>query len=272
MKKVKGKPVFLVYLTLAVHLTLSCNSGTQTVSAENTTQKDSIIQEEGPVSTALPVVVTSQLPVSFYIDTISYNDSFENPNDSAYLSETEYELSGYFPQSDLPKYKKFNDALRKMIDDFLLQYKKIAKKEFGSVSASIWLSDMKLEKDFVSLEFMEQSYWYGAAHYNHRYVTFNYDLLESREIKMKDFLLFKNDDEKQKFCDAFNPDKSIASFEDVILNADDFSDERSFTAEYFGIRLFFDVYEKGTSRTSIHIPHSKFRSFVNKKYIKLFEQ
>lgn len=265
---------FLIpYLFVIVILFVSCDSKEVKEEKEKTTEEPLDTIAPMVETTAIDILATEKFPSPFYQDSVFINDSISYVDHSGKLVSVAFGLNGYFPQSGDPSHKKFNIAIRKKAEDYLMDFKK--GDNFTTTYITAEISAISLEYDsvvqVVSAGFMYQSFSEGAAHYNHGYISFNYDLKENKEILLTDLLLFKNEDEKQKFCDAFNPFPYPVSGQ-VYLESHDFSATQDFEIIYDGIKLYFDDYEKGPSMTYIHIPHHKFRGYVNKKYSKLFSQ
>lgn len=229
-------------------------------------------QEEKPVpvnvTTAEPMICAYLGGPPFELDTLTIIDSIELKTEE--LSRTAYlNFTAYFPQSNLDKHQHLNTTVRDLVNKYYQEHN--LKESPMDIDAEIWVSDYSWNGDLVSFVFTEQDYYEGAAHYNHGYLSLNYDLKKNKTIQLTDVILFK-EGEAQKFCDAFNPDPST-SLDDcqAVLEADDFKAERTFLINGDEIILFFDDYEKGPSMTKVYIPYSKIKGYVNSGYQILFQ-
>lgn len=248
----------------------SCNE-TNDISVTNISEQitppDTSIQLE-EATTAVDVSRYPYLKDPFFLDSVDYSDTLVY-SDTAYFPETTFHLTAYYPQSKSAKHKKWNTRIRTIVDEYLLSYKK-PDDHFLTVSAEIWLTEFEMTKDFVSVLFNHQDYYWGAAHYNHGYISLNYDLANETEIKLTDLLIFDDESDKQKFCDAINPDPTT-SINEMFLGVEDFAPERDYTVVYDALTLWFDDYDKGPSWKSYYLPHHKFRGYVAEKYRYIFE-
>jgi len=258
------------YLFVAAILFSSCASDDVTEEKKKTPEEPTDTTASMMETTAMDFVPYDRFPDPFYLDSIEYRDSATYVNHESKLVTVAFNLSGDLPQSNDPEHKKFNTAIRKKVDAYLLDFKDGEFLGTTYITAGITATGFKYDtsEKVVSIWFMDQCFSEGAAHFNHGYTTFNYDMKENKEILLTDLLLFKNEDEKQKFCDAFNPYPENTSV--VKLETSDLSPDQDFEIESDGIQLYFDDYDKGPSMTMLFISYSKCRGYVNKKYTKLF--
>ncbi len=186
--------------------------------------------------------------------------------------EVTYQFDALYPQAKNFKQTYYNDDIKKFVNDYFEQYRIEKGESFGGfhISASLIASDfVSFENKYAGVLFTEQSYFDGAAHFNHGYLSYHQDFYRGKRIYLTDILIFKPG-EAQKFCDAFNPDPTT-TINETMLEGGDFSDERPFMTYYGELYLYFSDYEKGPSMTRVIIPYSKFKGYVDPEYRYLFE-
>jgi hypothetical protein len=221
------------------------------------------------ITTAMTVWAWNHFTEPFYLDSIFRNYTMIQKDNLGTLPASG-DINVFFPQSSDPQHRKFNAAIKELIDEFYAAYEPGDTSSYTYMSAAMWVSDFSITRDIATTEFLYQSYYQGAAHYNHGFEALNYDLTLGKKITLTDILQFENDQQKQLFLDAYNPDPSISP-DQVWLEPGDFSDDRNFLIEQEGIRLLFDDYEKGPSMTTHMIPYFKIRGYVNPEYRTVFE-
>jgi hypothetical protein len=223
-----------------------------------------------PPTTAVSVEPFTDFPAPFFLDSLDMSESTVLTDHSGYPSGTEYSLKGYFPQSSLKEHEAFNQAAYNAVSDFLTSYRIGDNDPFAAIEAEIWITGFSQVGEIISVHFTNQSYSNGAAHFNHGYASVNFDLQSDKQVTLTDLVQFKDETEKQKFCDAFNPDPSTEEAA-VFLMPEDFSSSRTFTMVHDGITLWFDDFEKGPSWTSLFIPYTKIKGYINPQFMVLFE-
>jgi hypothetical protein len=219
----------------------------------NSIEKNETI--EGMATTALPINPIKNLSETFKLDTITFN--------------SEYHLfyTIIFPVSIDGEYKSIDtivsNALQSMIDLYIPKRSNITS-NLEDIYFSSWISSFYETNKLISMCFIHQSYSEGAAHYNHGYITLNYDLKKSKSISSKDFFqLTKNNrmefDHTLNAC--YNP--LFAENRDTIFKN---TNEIKFYVRPDTIIFCFDDYEMEPSMKEIKIPKPELKEFINPIY------
>lgn len=150
-----------------------------------------------PETTALPVAPFHP-PFPFGLSNISYHDS------AHYL-----DVLLYIPYSMDQSHQGLNAAINDLFEKELKGYR-VAKEELPAdvdmyphyIIYESWLTYIERKGDIVSMCFAAQSFTWGAAHYNHHYLTLNYDLRKQKPISFNDVFELASEEEKLEFCYA----------------------------------------------------------------------
>jgi hypothetical protein len=222
-------------------------------------------------TTAMTVLPLRNYDAPFFLDSL-YNNYAMTYTGGGDTLHADGDINVFFPQSAEPKHAPFNKAIRGIVDQFIAAYKPEQQVPYTYMSAAMWIQNFGINRDIAHAVFVYQSYFEGAAHYNHGREILNYDFSVDRKIGLNEIILFENEKDKQLFCDAYNP----APYHDgtltvIMLEPSDFSAEQDFGISNDGIYLYFDDGEK-TNYLSYHfIPYEKIRGYVNPKYRHYFE-
>ena len=247
--------------------------GNESMDVEESKQSTEKKSEEVQViaTTEMTIMPVMGFPEPFYGDTIETAFPIGKSKQADSIRKFELAVRVYYPLSDANDYRQFNTLVENLFKKYSGDH--FSTDDDGSgiadVEAELTASDFRYEHPYAGVLFTEQSYVFGAAHWNHGYLSLHFDSRTGKEIHLTDVLVFKPG-EAQKFCDAFNPDPT-SEIANVVLEASDFSAERPFMTTYGELYLYFSDYEKGPSMTSIVIPYSKFKGYVNPDYKFLFE-
>lgn len=172
-------------------ISIGCNQNSQEKNSDtvqNSTEKN---EHSFPVvaTTALPVSPFRKLPAPFALDSIFIEDTALN-----------YVSSIYFPISDD---EKFNISLEQWIDA-QIKAEKPEHKTDNLTTFDLWITDLKTSKNLLHILFRQQTFTEGAAHHNHSYLTFNYDLDSKKKVSFTDVFKFSSSKSKQSFCNKLN--------------------------------------------------------------------
>lgn len=260
--------LFLIFFSIT-----SCKTEEKSRREETIPQKDSTDNSPVMASTEMQIMTFSNYEDPFREDTLSMElpiHKFKIPERDSMFT-VKYLFSASYPQSKLKEHQKFNLLVEEKVENYFKEHLLQDENDIYCfyVNAEFKATDFEWNDDYMEVLFMEQDYFQGAAHYNHGYHSFHFDLKKSKEIKLTDLLIFKNG-EAQKFADAFNPDPTSTSNE-IILTGEDFTDDRPFFTGYGELYLYFSDGEKSPSMERVIIPYSKFKGYVNPEYKYLFE-
>lgn len=128
------------------------------------TKKDSVLLDFHSVSTALEILPLRQLPAGFYLDSMQETDQGLN-----------HQIILYYPVSQTDQV--FNRKLRLFMEKHAAGYKPDEKgDEYQSSSFDLWLIAEEHSGKKQRFTFRMQSYYPGAAHYNHDSAVFSYQV------------------------------------------------------------------------------------------------
>lgn len=220
---------------------LGCNQITQKSETNVSEQHDSVktgALDFSPPTTALPVRPLKLLPASFRLDSVILEDT-----------SVSHSIRLYLPVSN------YNKDLNKLINSHLEYYttRSISNKikdNFQYLEFSMWLTSFQITKDLINFCFTDQSFYNGAAHFNHSYSTLNYDIRKRKKIMFRDLFMFFSKKDKQTFCNVFNEFNAAS---DGLLNPKDLTTDLDYQVTNDRLILYFDDYEKGPSLTSMGI-------------------
>lgn len=204
-------------------LSTSCNQTNQN-SESDSRQSDSLKADTlnfAIPTTALPVEPLKILPTSFVLDSIFSEDTAFN-----------YSTRIYFPKSN-------DDELNKSIKQFVeyqISKEKPENRTNDGTSLEIWVTNLKVSEHLIHCLFRQQSFTEGAAHFNHAYLTFNYDPLKKKVISFTDIFKFSKSKSKQSFCNK------ISGYVNGIDDSDGYND--GLTPQDIGNDLNYDVWNQ----------------------------
>jgi hypothetical protein len=178
--------------SLIVMVSLGCNQVNQSPesSIKNADSLNTKNQNISTPTTALPVKPLKALPSPFVIDSLVIADTALN-----------YTAFVYFPTSK--KDNAFNKSLKQYIYHEI-NLEKPENKTNNSTSFEMWLINLSVSETIIHALFRQQTYTEGSAHYNHSYLTFNYDPVLKKKIQFTDIFSFSKSKSKQSFCNALN--------------------------------------------------------------------
>lgn len=144
----------------------------------------------GAPTTALPVTPVNELPAGFTLVTREMKDGARN----------------FFSRFHVPRAVE-NEAFNAVVDAFVLQQVEAEQPDSGAAeptSLEVWLIDFRANAELVQCLFRAQTYTQGAAHYNHGFLTLNYDVVDRKQVHFTDLIVFAEDRTPQGFCELVN--------------------------------------------------------------------
>jgi hypothetical protein len=224
--------------------------------------RDSMIATLMKVTTALEPSLVTDLPFPFRMHFQSENDTFYNLSYSVRypysLDQTHQELNAAIagtiggeineckvPPAEQPDYVD-------MIDHYVV---------FEG-----WPVSFDRRHKVVSICFLTQSYYWGAAHYNHYYTALNYDLQKERPLKFSDVFRIKTEKEKLEFCYAVHGGEEKYQFVSKGLRPEHLNEQAKFYFKDKRLVFCFSDYELGPSITEIPVMIEDVKRFLNPEY------
>lgn len=130
--------------------------------------------------------------------------------------------------------------------------------EFASSSFSMWVVAMQEHPRLLSIQFMEQSFYWGAAHFNHGNPCLNLDVQTQRRVPFTQLFSFSSGHSKTDFCTLANDLNRDAAGEIVpsLLNA-----ELDYFVGVDSLTLCFDDYDLGPSLCQLRLPLDTLRPY-----------
>ncbi len=152
-----------------------------------------------------------------------------------------------------------NAAIRKYCEDYAKGYFPDRPVEpDASSSFSMWVRDMRLQGDLMSIQFMEQSFYSGAAHFTHGNPCLNIDMVTHRRVYFPELFSFSKTASKAQFCDRVNAESDEVLSE---LQPQDLKKERAFFMDRDSLILCFDDYDRGPSMTQMKVSYASLAPF-----------
>jgi hypothetical protein len=222
----------LAFLGMTLLAAYGCS--TPSPDAETSLQDSaaSPLQEKFEFTTALPMASLTEYPEGFVEASLRSLDTASN-----HLTQL------FFPQKfDDPA---VNAVIRKYCEDYAKDYwpdRPI--EEFAQSEFSMWVVDMHVTGDLLSIQWMEQSFYSGAAHFNHGNPCLNIHIKTQKRLYLDDLFSFSGTHSKARFCEVMDPgyplDLNALKPGDLDRKLDLFVGKDS-------IALCFDDFERGPS-------------------------
>jgi len=179
-------------LLLIALISISCNQINQN-SESDSRQSDSLksdTQNFAIPTTALPLEPLKIFPTSFVPD-------------STFIEDTTFNFTSivYFLKSNE------DDELNKSMKQFIqheVDLEKPENKTSDQSSFEMWVTNITISENLICILFRKQTFTEGAAHYNHEFLTFNYDIMKKKRILFTDVFKFSKSKSKQSFCNELN--------------------------------------------------------------------
>jgi hypothetical protein len=235
-----------------VALGLGCNHPVAPANASLPDNLPAIAIE--PVTTALPENPLRKLPKGYVLDSASILDP-----------RSDHRSAMHFPQHTQ------NEGLNAVIRAFCdwqagENLPDLPRGAAESSQFAMWPIAMDVQADLLAIQFQDQSYYAGAAHFNHGYDCLNIDLQTNEELFFTDLFQFSKTHPKAAFCalfqeadddrsSALTPDKLNAQLQYVILQDQ--------------LRLCFDDFERGPSQTTVDVPMDAVMPFLTQRARKI---
>lgn len=214
----------------------ACNSPTNVDAADPPRESASPLPELIEETTAIAMERFSAYPNGFVEDSIFKFDS-----------TTHHSTTLYFPQK--PGDQTFNRMVSKYCDQHAEGYFPDGPREaFDNSEFSMWVVDMQLRGDIVSIQWKEQSYYSGAAHFTHGNPCFNWNLKWSVRMDFHHFFKFSGQYSKARFCEIFNQSRQGGDQE---LEPNELTDALNLFVGKDSLVLCFDDYDRGPSMTQM---------------------
>ncbi|HEX2898226.1 MAG TPA: hypothetical protein VHS96_00760 [Bacteroidia bacterium] len=213
-------------------LLLGCQGDPQaTLTATDSLPDSSAAVPDFPeITTALPVEPLVALPFGYYLDSITEWDSL-----------TEHSTNLYFPQSGHDTV--LNAMIRKALAATAKEYEPEPSADiFQSSSYDQWVTSVTVNNDLLSIHYLAQSFYFGAAHFVHGNPCMNIDVATHKWIRLTDVLTFSGKQSKSAFCEwvnAANPDRASE------LEPKDLVKDLDFHFRKDGMVLCFEDFAKG---------------------------
>jgi hypothetical protein len=206
-------------------------------------------------TTALEAQSFTDLPYPFRLSYCSLDDTANALSASTDL-----------PYSLDPSHDKLNAAISSLLNREIDGYRtertrSLLTEKFDHTSFEGWLTHLARRQQVASMCFLTQSYTEGAAHFNHYYLTLNYDLKNERSLLFTDIFNVSSEKEKQEFCYAIYGNDNYEFIMDGLVPADLNSDTKFYFRDDVIVFCFSD-YDKGPSLMEIEAPLDSVRRFV----------
>lgn len=134
------------------------------------------------------------LPPTYYFDTLYLHDTATNAH---YIS--------YCVQSTQPDMEDFNLAIKTALEEKVLYEKSFVDSSFNyHIDFQRFDYELALIKFYsnervLSISYVKDDYTSGAAHHNHSWYTFNFDLKTNQIIRFEDVIILENHDDSIAF-------------------------------------------------------------------------
>ena len=135
-----------------------------------------------------------ELPKNFRSINLSINDTLTNES---------YEISCL--QSNLLEYEAFNKAIRNALIDYVmpqgifLDNTLNSHEDYHYSSLKLHPVEIFINNNIISVTYVEDSYSYGAAHHNHGWFSFNYDIKKKQPIGFENVFKIKTSSDSTDF-------------------------------------------------------------------------
>ena len=180
-----------VGLLLPLVAFLGCTTTGKPAQSTATAPKSGGPQESSRgVTTALPVTPLQELPAGYTLDTRVQKDAARN-----------YTATLHVPRA-------VDDAAFNLVmDAFVRQQVEAEQPDADATEATtleVWILEARVTGQVTQWLFRAQSYTEGAAHYNHGFLTLNYDAPGKKQVLFTDLFVFSKGPTAQAFCDLIN--------------------------------------------------------------------
>jgi hypothetical protein len=208
------------------------------------------------ITTAVSVMPLKNLPSGYFLDSVSVLDSILFHHSTL-----------YFPQAAHDE--KLNAMIRAFCD---LQVAKslpdIPQDTMQNSVFELWLTDMQQYSQLLSMQFQDQSYYAGAAHYTHRFDCLNIDLETHSELFFDKLLQFSRGHSKQDFCDFVNAQNTDSQIE---LHPDQLDATLKYAIADDTLCLKFDDFEMGPSWTTAFVAMADLQDYWTPHAIQILD-
>jgi len=146
-------------------------------------------------TTALPVTPINELPNHYTLVTRVEKDAARNYTATLMVPVAQGALAAD------------DQAFNAVIEAFVRQQVDAARPDAGTAEPTtleVWLIGFNVSAGVIQMLFREQSYTQGAAHYNHSFLTLNYDVVGRKRVRFTDLVPFSGSQTKQGLCDLIN--------------------------------------------------------------------
>ncbi len=224
----------------------ACKSPSKVDAADQPQESTSPLPELNEATTAIAIDRFSDYPDGFVEDSIFKFDS-----------TTHHSTALCFPQK--PGDETFNRMVSKYCDQHAEGYFPDApREEFDNSEFSMWVVDLQKHADIVSIQWKEQSYYSGAAHFSHGNPCFNWNLKERVRMDFHHFFHFAGQYSKARFCEIFNQSRHGGDQE---LEPNELTDALNLFVGRDSLVLCFDDYDRGPSMTQMKASFSDIDGF-----------
>jgi hypothetical protein len=205
-------------------------------------------------TTALDVVPLARYPVLFRLD----SDAVDEPRHA-------FSAQLYFPSAVCKKDKAMMQAMRKVFDRLISDHRpdvtinpdSLQDYYNNATSLEVWVTGFRLSPRLISITFTYQSYTWGAAHYNHGQLSFNYDRIRKKQFRLSDIFKVNATADKVNFCKAAYGDRwpeTEVEYGYQTIQPEDLENETDFTCTDSALVFLFDDYDRGPGMTEITLP------------------
>lgn len=220
-------------LKLLVLLTYSCDNGTKNQKIDATSDTIVVSEKIVPVDNTSYHFPDISLPMNFYKESIKVVDTCGG--------ESKYYASLYLSSSN--KFKEYNQLLFSTINSMISKEIEYFKSEYKPGNPDILYSfdmnaiDFFANKNVISITYVIDTYTEGAAHHNHSWYTFNYDIKKKKTIRFSDIFNLKTKLDKENFVAFADRNEVDHCSENWSLH----SDSINFAFTHKGIYIYPDL-------------------------------
>ena len=201
---------------------------------------------EQPQESAIPLPELIEVTTAVAMERFStYPDGFVQDSFFKFDSTTHHSTQLYYPKR--PGDETFNRMISKYCE-LKADLPDTQRGDSDHSEFSMWVVDMQVNGDIVSIQWKEQSYYSGAAHFTHGNPCFNWNVKERVRMDFHHFFSFSGQNSKSRFCEIFNQSRHGGDQE---LAPSDLTDALNLFIGSDSLALCFDDYDRGPSMTQM---------------------
>lgn len=192
-----------------------------------------------------------------------------------YNEDPFYEIRAQVPVIQEPEMTGYNNHVREVVEEAIEPFKTELENwdlpdEMASYRSYMWIGyDVEyLSKDLVSIRYLVEFYYAGAAHPGHYFKVINFDLKSGKDIRFDE--LFVDNGKALNFLSAYCRNqlekKDIFLFEEGLQPIRENFNNWNFESE--GLRISFDPYQVApyaAGSPSILVPYTQLDEYLDPK-------